>query len=288
MINAVRYMSSKFKNFTIINMNTSYIARAFSIILMSAVTQNVFAQSNINFSWPQGKEAAISLSFDDGRYSQVEGGTALLDSLNVKATFYVVPSAVEERLEGWKKAVASGHEIGNHSLYHPCSGNFVWSRTHALENYTLDSMRIELTEANKRIKQLLGVNSIVFAYPCGQKFVGRGINTKSYVPLVAEMFITGRGFLEETPNDPVFTDFAQITGIEMDGKDFEQILPMLEEARKNGQWVVLAGHEMGEGGVQTARLNMLRKLIAYSKDPSNKLWIAPVGTVATYISQHRK
>ena len=288
MINAVRYMSSKFKNFTIINMNTSYIARAFSIILMSAVTQNLFAQSNINFSWPQGKEAAISLSFDDGRYSQVEGGTALLDSLNVKATFYVVPSAVEERLEGWKKAVASGHEIGNHSLYHPCSGNFVWSRTHALENYTLDSMRIELTEANKRIKRLLGVNSIVFAYPCGQKFVGRGINTKSYVPLVAEMFITGRGFLEETPNDPVFTDFAQITGIEMDGKDFEQILPMLEEARKNGQWVVLAGHEMGESGVQTTRLNMLRKLIAYSKDPSNKLWIAPVGTVATYISQHRK
>ena len=144
------------------------------------------------------------------------------------------------------------------------------------------------SEANNRIYQLLGVKPIVFAYPCGQKFVGRGVDTKSYVPLVAEMFITGRGFLEETPNDPLFTDFAQITGIEMDGKDFEQILPLLQEAGKKGQWVVLAGHEMAEGDVQTTRLTMLRKLIAYAQDPSNRLWIAPVGTIATYIKQHQK
>ncbi len=56
------------------------------------------------FSWPQGKKIALSLSFDDARNSQVEGGTALLDKYGVKATFYVVPSAVEKRLEGWKKS----------------------------------------------------------------------------------------------------------------------------------------------------------------------------------------
>jgi hypothetical protein len=128
-------------------------------------------------------------------------------------------------------------------------------------------MRNELTEANKRIQQLLGITPIVFAYPCGQKFTGRGINTKSYVPLIAELFLTGRGFIEEAPNDPGFTDFAQIAGIEMDGKDFEQMLPLLEDARKNGQWVVLAGHEMGDGGAETTCLTMLRKLIAYAEDP---------------------
>ena len=40
--------------------------------------------------------------------------------------------------------------------------------------------------------------------------------------------------MEETPNDPAYVDFAQITGIEMDGKDFEQLLPMIEAARKKG------------------------------------------------------
>jgi len=256
--------------------------------LLVFIGQVSLAQSNARFLWPNGKEAAISLSFDDGRFSQVEGGTAFLDSLHIKATFYVLPGAVEARLAGWKKAVASGHEIGNHSLHHPCSGNFLWTRNHALENYTLDSMQAELTKANVLIHQLLGVNPKVFAYPCGQKFVGRGLNTKSYVPLIAGMFVTGRGFLEETPNDPAFTDFAQITGIDMDGKDFEQLLPYLQGAIKNGQWVVLAGHEMGEGGAQTTRLSMLRKLIAFAQDPANKLWIAPVGTIAGYIEQHRK
>ena len=261
----------------------------FSLIIFSTILhQNILGQSANNFPWPEDKKAAISLSFDDGRYSQVDAGTALLDSLQVKATFYVLPSAVEKRLEGWKKAVSGGHEIGNHSLHHPCSGNFEWSRKYALENYFLDSIRNDLTEANKRIQQILGVNPIVFAYPCGQKFVGRGIDTKSYVPVIAEMFKTGRGFLEEAPNDPAFTDFAQITGIEMDGKDFEQLLPLITEAVKKGQWIVLAGHEMGEAGIQTTRLSMLRKLIAYAQDPANKLWIAPVGTIATYIEQHRK
>ncbi len=134
---------------------------------------------------------------------------------------------------------------------------------------------------------MLGVRPRVFAYPCGQKFVGRGVNTKSYVPLIAEMFLSGRGYMEETANDPVFTDFAQLTGIDMDGKDFEQILPIIETARKNGQWVVLAGHEMGESGSQTTRLSMLRKLIAYAQDPTNKLWIAPVGTIASYIEKQK-
>lgn len=265
----------------------SCIMRTTLIIIVAFISSQLFAQTSQKFSWPAGKEAALSLSFDDGRHSQVEGGTAFLDSHNIKATFYVMPSAVEERLEGWKKAVISKHEIGNHSLYHPCSGNFVWSRKHALENYTLDSMQAELANANDLIQKLLGVKPRVFAYPCGQKFVGRGINTKSYVPLIAEMFLTGRGFMEETANDPLFTDFAQLTGIDMDGKDFEQILPIIETARKNGQWVVLAGHEMGESGAQTTRLSMLRKLIAYIQDPANKLWIAPVGTIASYIEQNK-
>jgi len=49
-------------------------------------------------------------------------------------------------------AVLNGHEIGNHSLYHPCSGNFSWSRHKALEEYTLQKMMTELDSASKLIK----------------------------------------------------------------------------------------------------------------------------------------
>ena len=247
-----------------------------------------FGQAGPAFPWPQGKQVAVSLSFDDARYSQVDAGTALLDKHGVKATFYLVPGAVKERLEGWKKAAASGHEMGNHSLLHPCTGNFPWARGKALEDYTLEKMSAELSEANKEIENLLGVTPRAFAYPCGQTFVGRGLNTRSYIPVVASLFTSGRGWLDEGPNDPVFCDLAQLTGMEMDGKDFDEIRAIVENAKKNHQWVVLAGHEMGTSGPQTTRLSMLEKLIQYANDPANGVWLAPVGTVGEYVEKLRK
>ena len=254
--------------------------------LLMLSSETIQAQSAADFAWPEGTQAAVSLSFDDGRASQVDTGTALLNRYGVKATFYVVPSAVEERLEGWQQAVASGHEIGNHSLVHPCSGNFIWSQSKALEDYTIEKMRQELTTANERVHELLGVTPQVFAYPCGHTFVGRGRYTQSYVPVVAELFSSGRRWLDEMPNDPTFCDPAQLTGIEMDGKDFEEIRALLEEAKQQGAWVVLAGHEMGVSGRQTTRLAMLDKLMQYVQDPANSLWTAPVGTVTQYVKEH--
>ncbi len=271
-------------------MTHPYFPRLFLLAFIMIFHQVVsLAQpADTAFSWPEGKRAALSLSFDDARSSQVDAGTALLDQYGVKATFYVVPSAVRQRLEGWKKAAAHGHEIGNHSLNHPCTGNFPWSRQKALEEHSLDKMQHELVKANQEIQALLGVTPEVFAYPCGQTFVGRGTTTRSYVPLVATLFLSGRGWLDEGPNDPAFCDLAQLTGMEMDGKDFEQLLPLLEQARQTGQWIVFAGHEMGEAGRQTTRLAMLSKLIAYAQDPANKIWIAPVGTIAKYVQEQRK
>jgi peptidoglycan/xylan/chitin deacetylase (PgdA/CDA1 family) len=267
-------------------MKSTYVSYL-KIALLLLASQVGFAQTQ-TFKWPNGARVAISLTFDDARGSQPSKGAPLLDEFGVKGTFYVVPSAVKGQLEGWKKVVAKGHEIGNHSLYHSCSGNFVWSRKNALENYTVAQMREELVEANKQIEALLGVKAESYAYPCGQTFVGRGKNTQSFVPVIAELFASGRTWLDEAPVDPSYCDMAQLTGMEMDGKDFEQILPIIEEARKNGQWLVLAGHEMADSGAQTTRLAMLRKLCAYAKDPANGIWIAPVGEVARYVKAERK
>ena len=285
----MKFYSQIFRSLLIHNQKVNAVLLFAVIVFTLSANQKSFAQIDTSkFMWPEGKRMALSLSFDDARESQVTKGTILLDQYGVKATFFVVPSSVETQLDGWKKAVTSGHEIGNHSLTHPCTGNFSWSRTNALEDYTLEQMRKQLAECNKRIRELLNVNAEVFAYPCGQKFVGRGIETKSYVPIVADMFLAGRGWMDEAANDPMYGNFAQLTGIEMDGKDFDQVLPLIEEARKNGQWLVLAGHEMDDSGVQTTRLSMLKNLIEYAQNPANGIWLQPVGTVAKYIRKLEK
>jgi len=247
------------------------------------------------FRWPAGRRAAISLTFDDARPSQVDRGLPILDAHGIKATFYVVPSGVEQlaapaagqRLAGWKKAVANGHEIGNHTAKHPCSGNFSWSREKALENYSLPEMQRELDQANAAIERLLGVKPTTFAYPCGQKFVGRGLSVKSYVPLVAERFIVGRGAFDEVGNDPNFCDLAQATGVSLDGLDFDQAKQLIDKAAAEGRWLIFFGHEIGPVGHQTIATSTLQALCRYAQDPANGVWIDTVETIGRYILKER-
>lgn len=256
-------------------------------LLYSTGLLSVFAQE-AGFPWPDGKKMALSLSFDDARASNPTLGIPLLDEYGVRATFFVLPDQVKTNLEGWKKAVTSGHEMANHSITHPCSGNFTWSRHKALENYTLDRMREELLAANAQIQDLLGVSPTVYAYPCGQMYVGSGIHAQSLVPLISELFVAGRGWLNEAPVDPFYADMAQINGVEMDGKSFEQLSGYLQQAAANGQWLVLAGHETNDSGRQTTYLETLRKLASYANDPANGIWVAPIGEVAAYVAQKRR
>src|SRR5262245_48673892 len=154
-------------------------------LMLAVAAQSPLAQS---FKWPDGKHAAVSLSFDDARASQIDLGLELLKKQAVKVTFFLTANNVERRLPGWKQAIADGHEIRHPSMNHPRTGNDASSERNALETYTLQMMADQLDQANDQIQKLLGVRPATFAYPCGLKFVGKGRDVKSYVPLVAERF----------------------------------------------------------------------------------------------------
>ena len=244
-------------------------------------------QKKPDFQWPEGKRMGLSLSFDDARLTQTDLGIPLLDRYGVKATFYLSPDGMLSRLEAWRKAVATGHDIGNHTLLHPCTGNFDFAKGKALEDYTLQKMCIELDSANKLIKEMLGIQPVSFAFPCGQKFVGRGNMTRSYVPVISAMFESGRGWMDEGPNDPSFCDLSQLMGMEMDGKSFEQIKTLIVSAGSKGQWLLLAGHEMNVNGFQTSQLATIEAICKYAIDPANGIWIDNVHNIAAYIKEKR-
>jgi len=245
------------------------------------------AEETQPFRWPKETRAGVSLSFDDARVSQVDTGLALLREHHAKVTFFVEAENISHRTEGWKKAVAEGHEIGNHSMTHPCTGNYAFSRHNALEDYNLGMMAAQLDEANAEIERLLGVKPRTFAYPCGQKFVGRGVDVRSYVPLVAERFLVGRGYLDESPNDPAFCDLAQAMGTPFDDLDFEPMKKIVEEAAKDGRWVIFVGHDIGKRGYQVTDSTALGALCDYLQDPAHSIWLGTVGEIGEYIRQQR-
>ena len=264
------------------------VALLFVAVVRSTSISNALAQeSKEAFQWPEGKRVAVSLTFDDARLSQPDRGLAVINPTGVKVTFYVNPEGVKKRLEGWKQAVAAGHEIANHSVSHPCSGNFPWSRQNALENYTLDQMSQQLDEANSEIQSLLGVRMVTFAYPCGQKFVGRGREMHSYVPIVAEKFLVGRGYFDEYYNDPIFCDLAQAAGTAFDDMDYTPMVKHISAAAQRGAWVIFVGHEIGEKGFQITDATALAALCWYVQDPANGVWVDTVANIGKYILQHR-
>jgi peptidoglycan-N-acetylglucosamine deacetylase len=285
-------MKSKFQSLVFnckLNTRTNDIFTGLLVLVFMVLLSNITnaQQQPAKFAWPKGKQMALSLSFDDARLSQPDKGIPVLDKYGVKATFYLIPSAMEQRLDGWKKAVASGHDIGNHSLSHPCTGNFDWSRDNALENYTLQGMALQLDSANKILKKELGIQAVSFAFPCGQTFVGNGKNTKSYVPVVSSMFETARLWLSEGPNDPSFCDMAQLTGVELDGKSFDEAKKIIESAKSKGQWLIFAGHEMNDSGTQTSRLATIEAICKYASDSANGIWITTVHNIASYVKDKR-
>ncbi|MGZ5189679.1 MAG: polysaccharide deacetylase family protein [Flavisolibacter sp.] len=275
---------------TLKQVTTSLCAVVFSLVVNSSLAQSYQTntiQNKSEFIWPEGKKMGLSLTFDDARLTQPDKGIPLLDKYGVKATFYVSPGSMGQRLDGWRKAANNGHDIGNHSFSHPCTGNFEWSRNNALEDYTLQRMSENIDSANKLIKKELGIQPVSFAFPCGQTFIGRGQNTKSYIPVISTMFETGRGWLDEGPNDPSFCDMSQLTGMELDGKSFDQIKKLIESARSKGQWLILAGHETDEEGSQTSLLSTIEAICQYALDPANGIWIANVHKIASYIKEKR-
>ena len=241
------------------------------------------------FRWPEGKRVAVSLSFDDARASQINVGLDVIDPTGVKVTFFVNPGeeVFRSKLDGWKRAVASGHEIGNHTVNHPCTGNFPWSFHNALENYTLEQISQQLDDSNTQILQLLGVHAATFAYPCGQKYVGRGPELKSYVPLIGQKFLVGRGYMDEYYNDPVFCDLAQASGVALDDMDYIDMVRHIRKAATQGGWLIFVGHDIGQKGFQVTDTIALAALCKYMQDPANGVWVDTVKNIGEYVIKKR-
>ncbi len=235
--------------------------------------------------WPHGCRVALSLSFDDARPSQLDVAMPVLRAHRVRASFYVLPAPVRCRLGEWRAVLAAGHEIGNHTATHPCSGNFAFSRGNALEDYTLERMEAEIDRSSDRIEALLGVQPSSFAYPCGQSFVGRGQSRTSYVPAVARRFLAARGYAGETSNDPVLCDLAHLEAFAVDGVDADGLVRLVDDDGADGRWVIMAGHDVGEGGAQTVAVSALEGLCR--RLSQGGVWVAPVAEVARHL-RHRQ
>ena len=144
-------------------------------------------------------------------------------------------------------------------------------------------MEKELLKASRVINATVGVRPTSFAYPCAQTYVGRGTSLRSYIPVVAKHFEVGRSGFSETYASPERCDLAQLPSIDSDNKTFEELRETLDAAVSKGCWLILTGHEVGDGRVkQTTSAKALKQLCAYFNEHP-EIWVDTITTVGRHI-----
>jgi hypothetical protein len=94
--------------------------------------------------------------------------------------------------------------------------------------------------------------------------------------------------MNEWANDPAFCDMANLMGVELDGRSFEEVRQVMDRVLKDGGWLVFAGHEIGDNKRrQTTLTSTLRALCEYAQDPANGIWLDSVENISRYILEQR-
>jgi hypothetical protein len=229
---------------------------------------------------------AVSVTFDDGTENQLEKAIPPLDQLGIKATFYIHPHGDywQERLFPWKDVAKKGHEIGNHSLSHTCSSNFLMTFG-GLEEKSLSEIEQDILLAHKRLSEIAPhQQQWTFAYPCSNTFVGKGIQRQSYVPIIAKHFLAGRSAGEYGfANHPGVVDLACVWGISVERMSGFEMIGLVEELTHRALWVILIFHEI-DGERLTVGSYDFKMLLNYLHRKRASIWTAPVIEVAKKIA----
>lgn len=242
----------------------------------------------MEFSWPQKQCGAVSLTFDDGMESHLNKAIPILEAHGLQGAFYVNPNeAFLAQSDQWIGAHERGHEIGNHTVSHPCSENFAFitqSGRRPLESFSLDDMAHELTTAQQLLVDLLGEpGPLSFAYPCYQPYIGKGEARQSYVPLVARRFVAGRG-RGEMPNDPLRCDPAYLWSFPCERMTGAQMVGLAEEAIAAGRWTIMTFHGIHEGHLSVADRDF-EMLCAHLATHRERVWTPTVAECALYLGK---
>jgi Polysaccharide deacetylase len=244
----------------------------------------------------------ISITFDDAIDQHLDIAIPLLDEHGLNGTFYahfyshLTSSSLIRRRDEWRQAAKRGHELGNHTLFHPADARKEWVREgNALDLYTLDRMRLELQVANEWLAALDGRSTRTFAYPCSNSVLGsygrvnrllfklRLRNTRwpgliermrldfgntrcSYESVMPEFFVAARGGGLHLPGEsPAIESFNRysLPSAAVEGHSFEEMRGFVTRSLARKSWPILQFHGVGGGHHMNCDRTEFKRLVVW-------------------------
>lgn len=199
------------------------------------------------YPWPNGARAAVSLAYDDAVPSQLDNAIPALDRHGLKGSFYLTLSAdtVHTRLDEWRAAARSGHELGNHTLFHQCSASGEdrgWvAPAQNLDTMTVERMQAEVAVGNAMLHAIDSSTEFTFTAPCGDREAADG----DYIPGVQDRFLGIKLGAGAVVPDMRRLDRMAVPVFAPDGHSAAELIALVEDAGRRGTMVNFTFHGIG-------------------------------------------
>ena len=176
---------------------------------------------------------------------------------------------------------ARGHELGNHTLFHPCHGSaYDWVKPeYDLDSYTMERLMSELYTANSLLKAVDGREKRSFAYTC----TNHTIQGVSFVDQIRTLFPCARGGGEMPASmDQVDPHYMPSWGVE--DPSGEELIRYVDQAAERGTMAVIMFHSVG-GGYLNVSSDAHEQLLDYLHQRRDIFWVAPFQQVMQHVTR---
>ena len=239
-----------------------------------------YSQAQFNQPW-RGKKCAVVLTYDDAIDQQLDNVVPLLDSLDLKATFYITAfsPSMQKRMDEWKKLPLSGHELGNHTLYHPCDASLPgrnWlAPEYYLNKYTVRRMIDETRMTNVFLQALDGKTKRTFAYTCG--------DSSFIIPMKGD-FLAARAVRSQMHKINE-VDLYNVDCFMANNNTSAEMIGWVKKAMETNSLLVFLFHGVGGGNSLNVSVQAHRELLHFLKENEKDIMIAPMVDVAEHIRE---
>jgi len=247
------------------------------------------------FTWPDEKKCAITLTYDDGMIYHKDYVAPLLHEYGLKATFYITLSSKDFQKDpiDWKKVSNMGHELGNHSIFHPCRKNkdtesFI-DDCYDLKKYSSKRFKDELHLANIVLQIIDGKKERSYGATCCDIKIGENGEEIFIGDIINDIFTGIRGEVTgENLKPKKKEDVLNVPCYGADGRSFKMLKSKIKECKQDNGWSVFIIHGIGRGSHEfyiekEEHLELVKWLSINNKD----IWIAPFYEIAKYIKDYK-
>lgn len=235
--------------------------------------------------WPAGKKAAIVLTYDDAMTSQLDNAIPQLDKAGFKGTFFLNMKAPQDLLR-WRAASRNGHELGNHTVSHPCPLSILPDRPNATETYSEKQMLDEVVVMNSALNATDGNRPRTLSYPCSQTIVGG----QDYKDALRRSGLIKYARTGGDPYNSVIVDAATIDLLNVPSNgptsnpDGAELIAYVKRVQAAGGLGVLQFHGVG-GEYLSVSAQAHQELIDYLRQHPD-IWVGTFQDVLDYATTH--